>query len=65
MKFLQIVAHTTGGEVKSSVEQVTEREYESIKDAMKQSFEYIEFNTETGWVVIPGNQIIYMEIVLQ
>lgn len=64
MKSMQIIAHTTGGEVRSAVDQVTERDFEAIKEVMKSASNstYVEFNTDNGWVVIPGSQILYVEI---
>lgn len=66
MKSLQIVAHTTGGEVKGAPEQVTERDYETIRANIKASFgsPYMEFNTENGVAIIPWSQILYIEIVV-
>lgn len=64
-KTVQIVAHTTGGEVRSAPEQTTEREYEQLKEGLKDymgNLTYVEFNTENGWVVIPGSQILYIEV---
>lgn len=66
MKMMQIVAHTAGGEVRSATEAVTERDYEQLKASLLDLTEknYLEFNTEDGWVVIPLSQIFYVEIVL-
>lgn len=64
-KTVQIVAHTTGGVVKSAPEQITEREYEQLKEGLKALMPnpvYVEFNTEDGYVIIPGSQIIYIEV---
>lgn len=66
-KTVQIIAHTTGGEVKSAPEQITEREYEQLKDGLKSLMPapaYLEFNTEEGYVIIPGSQILYVEVKL-
>lgn len=64
MKSLQLIAHTTGGEVRSAVEQVTEREYETVKEGLKDIAQsaYIEFDTDNGWVIIPTAQIFYIEV---
>lgn len=64
-KTVQIVAHTTGGEVSSAPEQTTEREYEQLKEGLKSLMPtpaYVEFNTEDGYVIIPGSQILYIEV---
>jgi len=64
MKSLQIVAHTAGGEVRGAIEQVTERDYEELKASMMSLINstVVEFNTDTGWVVIPTSQIFYIEV---
>lgn len=67
MKSLQIVAHTTGGEVRSSLDQVTERDYENTKTellATIASSTFIEFDTDEGWVIVPINQLLYLEVKL-
>jgi hypothetical protein len=61
MKSVQIVAHTTGGEVRGAVDQMTERDYEALKTEIKNSA-YLEFNTDNGWVLIPGPSILYVEV---
>lgn len=61
MKSVEIVAHTTGGEVRGATEQMTEREYEALKAEIKAST-YLEFNTDNGWVLIPGPSVIYVEV---
>jgi ectoine hydroxylase-related dioxygenase (phytanoyl-CoA dioxygenase family) len=64
MKSLQIVAHTAGGEVRGAVEQVTERDYETLKSSIMNLINgaVVEFNTDNGWVVIPTSQIFYVEV---
>lgn len=64
MKSLEIVAHTTGGEVRGAVQQVTERDYEATKSTMMKLVvgACIEFDTDTGWVVIPCSQLLYLEV---
>lgn len=65
MKFITIIAHTTGGEVRSAPEQGTERDYEQLKESLKahmNNLTYVEFNTENGWIIIPGSQILYLEV---
>lgn len=64
-KNVQVVAHTTGGEVKSAPERFTEREYDQLKDGLKKyinDLNYVEFDTEDGWVVIPSSQLPYLEV---
>jgi hypothetical protein len=64
MKSLEIIAHTAGGEVRSAVEQVTERMYEDTKTSLKNYINgpYLEFDTDNGCVVIPTSQVLYVEI---
>lgn len=61
MKFMQIIVHTTSGQVSSASEQVTEREYEAMKETIKNSVA-LEFNTDNGWALIPVSNIVYVEL---
>lgn len=65
MKSLQLIAHTTGGVVLSAVEQVTERDYEVIKEGLRGTMgrmTCVEFNTDEGWVIIPGASVLYVDL---
>lgn len=65
MKSVEIVAHTTGGVIRSAVDQMTERMYEELKNSFKVPYgdrEYLMFNTDNGCVVIPGPQVLYIEL---
>lgn len=63
---MQVIVHTPGGLVKSAVETVTERLFEDMKIELARAAqgEYLEFNTEDGWAVVPASQIWYIEISL-
>lgn len=67
MKSVQIVVHTQGGIVRSAPDQLTERDYEALKEMLQESSDgrYLSFNTDDGWVLIPYSQIYYVEVVLQ
>lgn len=63
--WVQIIVHTTGGEVLSRVNEVTEEEAvelrNGIKNNMNEKLTYLDIDTEDGWVIVPGNQLLYIE----
>ncbi len=66
MKYMQVIVHTKGGEVKSAADQATERLYEDMKLLVEEipDRKTFSFNTDEGWAMIPCSQILYVEIVL-
>ena len=64
MKYMQVIAHTTGGEVVGASEQVTERDYETWKEMLVEipKKDSLVFDVEDGCVVIPTSQILYVEL---
>lgn len=67
MKSMQMIVRTITGQVhKSAAEQVTEREYDALKEGLKAMipFKYLEFNTDDGYAMVVGSQIESVSVVL-
>lgn len=67
MKSMQVVVRTLTGQIhRSSADLVEEREYEALKDFLKDinSLKYLEFDTDDGWVIINGTQIESVSVIL-
>lgn len=60
----QLVVHSTGGEVESEPQELTEDELEELRAGLiaMVPFKYLQIDTKNGFVVIPGEQILYVEV---
>lgn len=61
---VQLTVHTTGGEVTGKVTEVTEEEMFELREGIKKfsaKLDYLDLDTDTGWVIIPGSQLLYIE----
>lgn len=64
---VQLVIHSTGGEIVGKWQNLTDREVVRMRQAMNTLFADgktpgLELDTEEGWVVVPGSQVLYLEV---
>ena len=65
----QIIIGTRAGSAIGKVMDVTEDEVEEMKDSLKElmsnKLNYLEIETDRGWVIVPGANVQFVEVVME
>lgn len=63
----QIIVYTKAGPVIGKASEISEDEAADLKEALKamgNNINYLDLDTERGWVVIPGRSVQFIELVI-